>query len=238
LLLSIDNQATPDSTAVSGTPAWNPNDTAASLILGNSANYAAGNNVGLVGDLSNVRLYGAVLSSSQIGSLQAKQEPAGAPLPIGEWQLNEGGGTTVSGSGGNNMVEISANVYDNGEVGDGNVTETVDFPSGSSSPADTLRVTQMFYDWQDRLVATKSGELVTEESTLGPDQSAFQVDGVADWLVFDPGSEGSGGDTTQRSITTTWATRRPSRSLTARSPAAPRPTPMGPRTWSTPPRRN
>ena len=118
-----------------------------------------------------------------------------------------GGQTPVSNSDGTDMVEISADVYDNGGVGDGNLTETVDFPAGANyspddPPApDALSVTQMFYDWQDRLIATKSGALVGEGCPLPADQSGFQVDGVYQWLVLDPAGEGTGGDSTQRPIT-------------------------------------
>jgi len=52
-----------------------------------------------------------------------------------------------------NMVEVSAMVYDNGSVGDGNLTQKTDFPGGAAAP----RVTQNFYDWRDRLVASKQG---------------------------------------------------------------------------------
>jgi RHS repeat-associated protein len=52
-----------------------------------------------------------------------------------------------------NMVQTSALVYDNGGVGDGNLTQETDFPGGGSAP----RVTQNFYDWRDRLVARKQG---------------------------------------------------------------------------------
>ncbi len=52
-----------------------------------------------------------------------------------------------------NMVEVTANQYDNGGVGDGNLTQETDYPGGSA----TARVTDMCYDWRDELVATKSG---------------------------------------------------------------------------------
>ncbi|HLJ97197.1 MAG TPA: RHS repeat-associated core domain-containing protein [Gemmataceae bacterium] len=52
-----------------------------------------------------------------------------------------------------NMVEVSAMVYDNGGVGDGNLTEQTRFPGGGAAP----RVTQDFYDWRDRRVASKQG---------------------------------------------------------------------------------
>ena len=47
------------------------------------------------------------------------------------------------------MVEISASVYDNGGVGDGDLSETVDFPFSSSADPDTFRVTQM--SWYNSL---------------------------------------------------------------------------------------
>ena len=105
-------------------------------------------------------------------------------------------GTTAGG-----LVETAASVYDNGGVGDGDVTESVDFPCGSSSSPDTLRVTQMCYDWQDRLVATKSGALVAAAGSLADGQAGFPVDGLSCPLVLDPSGEGADGDATQRPIT-------------------------------------
>ncbi len=52
-----------------------------------------------------------------------------------------------------NMVEVSSYQYDNGSVGDGNLTQETDYP-GLGQPN---RVTDNWYDWRDRLVATKSG---------------------------------------------------------------------------------
>jgi YD repeat-containing protein len=57
-----------------------------------------------------------------------------------------------------NMVEVSANVYDNGGVGDGDLTQSTSFPGGGAAP----RVTQYFYDWRDRAVATKQGVQASE----------------------------------------------------------------------------
>ncbi len=59
------------------------------------------------------------------------------------------------------MTEVSANVYDNGGVGDGNLTEN-DLLSGGSQPN---RVTLNYYDWQDRLVASKSGVVLNEDDS-------------------------------------------------------------------------
>jgi RHS repeat-associated protein len=60
------------------------------------------------------------------------------------------------------MVEISANVYDAAGSGNGNVTQTTDFANGATNP----RVTQNAYDWDDRLVATKSGVQASETDGL------------------------------------------------------------------------
>jgi RHS repeat-associated protein len=57
-----------------------------------------------------------------------------------------------------NMVQLTANVYDNGSVGDGNLTQQTQFPGGGAAP----RVTQNFYDWRDRLVASKQGVQASE----------------------------------------------------------------------------
>jgi RHS repeat-associated protein len=51
-----------------------------------------------------------------------------------------------------NMVQQTASVYDGG-VGDGNLTQLIQFPGNGADP----RVTQNYYDWRDRLVATKHG---------------------------------------------------------------------------------
>ena len=48
--------------------------------------------------------------------------------------------------------------YDNGGVGDGNLTQETDYPGGWAAN----RVTRYWYDWRDRLVATKSGVQTSE----------------------------------------------------------------------------
>jgi RHS repeat-associated protein len=57
-----------------------------------------------------------------------------------------------------NMVQVTANVYDNGGVGEGDLTQVTRFPGGGAAP----RVTQYFYDWRDRLVASKQGVQASE----------------------------------------------------------------------------
>ena len=59
------------------------------------------------------------------------------------------------------MVEVSSYVYDNGGVGDGNLTQETDYPGGSA----TARVTDYWYDLRDRLVASKSGVQTSEDTT-------------------------------------------------------------------------
>jgi RHS repeat-associated protein len=57
-----------------------------------------------------------------------------------------------------NMVQLTANVYDYGGVGDGNLTQQTQLPGGGAAP----RVTQNFFDWRDRLVASKQGVQASE----------------------------------------------------------------------------
>ncbi len=60
-----------------------------------------------------------------------------------------------------NMVEVASNVYDGGSVGDGNLTAMIQYPGGSA----VNRESDYFYDWRDRLVATKQGVQTSEDST-------------------------------------------------------------------------
>jgi RHS repeat-associated protein len=62
---------------------------------------------------------------------------------------------------GSNMVEVSSNVYDNGGVGDGDLTQTTQYPGGGQTP----RVTDMYYDWRDRQVEAKSGVLLNSDGS-------------------------------------------------------------------------
>ena len=70
------------------------------------------------------------------------------------------------------MTEVSSNIYDNGSVGDGNLTETIAYPDGNAgtNAVGTARVTLMDYDWRDRLVASQTG--LTLSSTGSPVQAA------------------------------------------------------------------
>jgi RHS repeat-associated protein len=60
-----------------------------------------------------------------------------------------------------NMVQTAGYVYDGGGVGDGNVTQVTQYPGGTAAN----RVTQNWYDWRDRPVASKDGVQGTEDTT-------------------------------------------------------------------------
>ena len=60
-----------------------------------------------------------------------------------------------------NMVELTSDVYDGGGVGDGNLTQETQYPGGSAAN----EVTDNWYDWRDRLVATKDGVQSSEDTT-------------------------------------------------------------------------
>jgi hypothetical protein len=46
-------------------------------------------------------------------------------------------------------------------VGDGNLTQTTVYPGGSQAP----RITQSYFDWRDRMVASKSGIILNTDGT-------------------------------------------------------------------------
>jgi RHS repeat-associated protein len=60
-----------------------------------------------------------------------------------------------------NLVQVEADVYDGGGVGDGNLTQVTLSPLGGAAD----RVTQNFFDWRDRLVVGKDGVQGTEDTT-------------------------------------------------------------------------
>jgi len=66
-----------------------------------------------------------------------------------------------------NMIKIADYVYDNNtlggstQVGDGNLTQIIAHPGGSAAD----RVTEQYYDWRDRLVASKAGVQASEDTT-------------------------------------------------------------------------
>ena len=71
---------------------------------------------------------------------------------FGYWSLLNTAGT--------NMTEVASNVYDNGGVGDGNLTQSTQYPGDAAA-----RVTQYFPDWRDRTVVRRSGVLSAASGT-------------------------------------------------------------------------
>ena len=100
------------------------------------------------------------------------------PSEFAAWLANPSNSTARAyTAGGANMVEVSANLYD----ADGDVTQTTDYQYASAASdwsvaTPTARVTQDFYDWRDRLVATKSG--------VGASLTAEAADGVERPLTY------------------------------------------------------
>ena len=66
---------------------------------------------------------------------------------------------TGGGASGNNMVVVTENQFDGGDVGDGNMTQLIQWVDGSTS-----RVTSLIYDWRDRRTDT-DGEVDFYEKT-------------------------------------------------------------------------
>jgi RHS repeat-associated protein len=56
------------------------------------------------------------------------------------------------------MVMVRSYVYDNGGVGDNDLTAVIDYPGGGAA----TRATDNYYDWRDRLVASKAGVQASE----------------------------------------------------------------------------
>jgi len=70
-----------------------------------------------------------------------------------------------------NLTVVQTSVYDNGLAGDSNLTAVVQHPSGKLTPGagePANRVTLSFFDWRNRLTATKSGAGLDEASTHPP----------------------------------------------------------------------
>jgi RHS repeat-associated protein len=82
---------------------------------------------------------------------------------------------------GSNMVEVSSNVYDNGGVGDSNLTESIQYPNGATGERATLN----YYDWQDRLVASKQGAAVNSSGTPTPSAETDGVNRPITYTIYD-----------------------------------------------------
>jgi RHS repeat-associated protein len=85
--------------------------------------------------------------------------------------------TPGNASAASNMSQVAAYEYDNGGVGNGNLTQSTRFPGGGAAP----RVVQNAYDWRNRLVAMKSGAtstLATEDTSVNRPLSFTDYDNL------------------------------------------------------------
>ena len=104
---------------------------------------------------------------------------------VSVWVGTDDAGATnddPAGPGGNanNMVKVVDYVYDDGVVGDGNLTREIQYPD--SNP-DHDRVTDYAYDWRDRLVAVKSGVQATEDTTTHRPIFVYTLDNLGEVTV-------------------------------------------------------
>ena len=82
-----------------------------------------------------------------------------------------------------NLVKVRQNEYDGGSAhtGDGNLTRVTLRPSGRDTPLpndERHRVTQMWYDWRNRLVATKQGVEATEDERTNRPITLVELDNL------------------------------------------------------------
>ena len=82
----------------------------------------------------------------------------------------------MTNTAGTDMVKVAEVEYDNGGIGDGNATKMTQYPGGSAPP----RVSQTWYDWRDRTVASKSGVQASEDTTTNRAISYTQYDNLGE----------------------------------------------------------
>src|SRR5262249_11135251 len=101
-----------------------------------------------------INYYKMIYAYDARGRLNRTQSPTGTVTLT----VYDGRNRPVSQSVGTsdaNAVKVVQAQYDGGGVGDGNLTQLIQFPSGGTVTADQ-RVTQFYFDWRNRLVASKS----------------------------------------------------------------------------------
>jgi RHS repeat-associated protein len=109
---------------------------------------------------ANTNYYSTVTAFDSDGRAYQVTAPTGT---ITQQSLDSLGRVTATsvGTSTSNLVQVSSAVYDAGGVGDGNLTQQTFIPGGTAAN----RVTNYYYDWRNRLVATKSGVLQGTEDT-------------------------------------------------------------------------
>jgi RHS repeat-associated protein len=80
---------------------------------------------------------------------------------------------------GTDMIQLSGNEYDNGGVGDGNLTRTIQYPGGGAAD----RKSDLFYDWRNRPVATKAGVESSESTSLNRPIGYTEYDNLGQAIV-------------------------------------------------------
>ena len=100
-------------------------------------------------------------------------------------------------SAGNNMVEVSSNLFDP----DGDVTSTTEYPD--SNPADN-RTTAYGYDWQDRLVSTMTFDGVYYTYTYKTYDNLGEVLQTQDFQAASPWTVNPSGDLLLSQSTTSY----------------------------------
>ena len=73
------------------------------------------------------------------------------------------------------MTEISSNQYDSDGVGDGTLTQVIQYVDSTSGDN---RVTDNYYDWRDRLVCSKSGVASSESDGTHRPITVFTLDNL------------------------------------------------------------
>ena len=74
------------------------------------------------------------------------------------------------------MVETESFQYDGGEVGDGNLTQTIQYPAGDTGE----RVTDNYFNWEDEEVATKSGVSEDEDDGVNRPLTVYSYDNLGE----------------------------------------------------------
>ena len=74
------------------------------------------------------------------------------------------------------MVETESFQYDGGEVGDGNLTQTIQYPAGDTGE----RVTDNYFNWEDEEVATKSGVSEDEDDGVNRPLTVWSYDNLGE----------------------------------------------------------
>jgi YD repeat-containing protein len=78
------------------------------------------------------------------------------------------------GTSDSNLVMTTQYQYDQGGIGDGDLTQVIDFPGGSAAQRTTLN----YYDWRDRLVETKQGAQASENDGTHRPILYYQLDNL------------------------------------------------------------